>query len=33
MTQHGGHTFVRLSVQGYNTEADIARLEDALGVA
>ena len=33
VTQHGGHTFVRLSVQGYNTEADIARLEDALGVA
>ena len=29
VTQHGGRTFVRLSVQGYTTEDDIARLEAA----
>jgi isopenicillin-N epimerase len=33
VTQHSGHTFVRVSVQGYTTEDDIARLEAALGVA
>lgn len=30
VTQHGGHRFVRVSVQGYNTEADLAALEAAL---
>lgn len=30
ITQHAGQTFVRLSVQAYNTEEDITRLEAAL---
>jgi isopenicillin-N epimerase len=30
ITQHAGHTFVRVSVQGYNTEAELAALEKAL---
>ncbi|MFY9512161.1 MAG: aminotransferase class V-fold PLP-dependent enzyme [Rubrivivax sp.] len=29
VTQHAGHTFVRLSVQGYTTDEDIRRLETA----
>ncbi|WP_054020138.1 aminotransferase class V-fold PLP-dependent enzyme [Piscinibacter sakaiensis] len=29
VTTHGGHVFVRVSVQGYNTDEDIARLLDA----
>ena len=33
VTQHGGHTFVRVSVQAYTTEADLAALEDALAEA
>ena len=33
VTQHGGHTFVRLAVQAYNTEAEIAALEAALAEA
>jgi isopenicillin-N epimerase len=30
-TRWDGHRFVRLSVQGYNTRADIERLIEALG--
>ena len=30
VTQHAGQTFVRLSVQAYNTPDDLARLESAL---
>jgi isopenicillin-N epimerase len=30
VTQHGGHTIVRVPVQGYNDEADLRALEDAL---
>ena len=33
VTQHAGHTFVRVSVQAYNTEADLAALERALAEA
>jgi len=33
VTQHAGHTFVRVSVQAYNTEADLAALEAALAEA
>ncbi len=33
VTQHGGHTFVRVSVQAYNTDADLAALEQALAEA
>jgi isopenicillin-N epimerase len=30
VTQHAGQTFVRVSVQAYNTDADLRALEDAL---
>lgn len=30
VTQHGERRFVRVSVQGYNTEDDLGRLHDAL---
>lgn len=33
VTQHGGHTFVRLSVQAYNTQAELDLLSDALAAA
>jgi isopenicillin-N epimerase len=33
VTQHAGHSFVRVSVQAYNTEADLAALENALAEA
>jgi len=33
VTQHAGHTFVRLSVQGYTTAEDIRRLEQAPALA
>ena len=33
VTQHGSHTFVRLSVQAYTTPADLAALETALAEA
>lgn len=33
VTQHGTQTFVRVSVQAYNTEADLAALESALAEA
>jgi isopenicillin-N epimerase len=33
VTQHGGHTFVRVSVQAYNTDEDLTRLEMALAEA
>ncbi len=33
VTQHAGHTFVRVSVQAYNTEADLSALEQALAEA
>jgi isopenicillin-N epimerase len=33
VTQHAGHVFVRVSVQAYNTEADLAALEQALAQA
>jgi isopenicillin-N epimerase len=33
VTQHGERTFVRVSVQAYNTEADLERLREALAEA
>lgn len=33
VTQHAGHAFVRVSVQAYSTEADLAALDDALAEA
>ena len=33
VTQHAGQVFVRVSVQAYNTPADLARLRDALAEA
>jgi len=33
VTQHGGGTFVRVSVQAYTTESDLATLERALAEA
>jgi isopenicillin-N epimerase len=33
VTQHGRQTFVRVSVQAYNTRADLVRLRDALAEA
>ena len=30
VTQHGAHSFVRVSVQAYNTQADLDKLVDAL---
>lgn len=33
VTQHGGRSFVRVSVQAYNTEGDLAALERALAEA
>ena len=33
VTQHAGQTFVRVSVQAYNTRADLERLRDALAEA
>jgi isopenicillin-N epimerase len=33
VTTHGGRCFVRVSVQGYNTEEDLAALERALALA
>jgi selenocysteine lyase/cysteine desulfurase len=33
VTQHAGRTFVRVSVQVYNSDADLARLEAALALA
>jgi len=33
VTQHGGRVFVRVSVQAYNTQADLDRLRDALAEA
>jgi isopenicillin-N epimerase len=33
ITQHAGHTFVRLSVQVYNTQAELDALDEALAAA
>ena len=33
VTQHGAHTFVRVSVQAYNTQAELNQLVDALAEA
>jgi isopenicillin-N epimerase len=33
VTQHAGQVFVRVSVQVYNTQADLDRLRDALAEA
>jgi isopenicillin-N epimerase len=33
VTQHGGQVFVRVSVQCYNDDADLAALEGALAEA
>jgi isopenicillin-N epimerase len=33
VTQHAGHTFVRVSVQAYNTQAELDTLVDALAAA
>ena len=33
VTQHGPHTFVRVSVQAYNTQAELDLLVDALAAA
>ena len=33
VTQHAGRSFVRVSVQAYNTEADLAALQSALAEA
>ena len=33
VTQHAGHTFVRVAVQAYNTQADVDALVDALAEA
>jgi isopenicillin-N epimerase len=33
VTQHAGHTFVRVSVQAYNTQAELDKLVDALAEA
>lgn len=33
VTQHGGHTFVRVSVQAYNTQTELETLISALALA
>ena len=33
VTQHGAHTFVRVSVQAYNTQAELETLIGALALA
>ena len=33
VTQHGAHTFVRVSVQAYNTQAELDALISALALA